>query len=226
MIFKQICSKILRPKGKENFLLSIDFETPKILDVGCGNNSPYKVKSLLPKAYYVGIDILEYKKNYSTMADQFLAVTPDGFTDEISKFTNEFDVVISSHNLEHCNDRWGTLKSMLSSLKVGGSIYISFPCQETQYFPSRAGTLNYFDDPTHQLTPPDFNEIKTVLASYGFFIEYENKHYRPFILYCIGFLLEPISAFFKRKLYGTWEFYGFESVIWARKVGNEKSSIS
>ena len=226
MLFKQICLIIMRPKGKEKFLLSIDVETPKILDVGCGNNSPYKIKSLLPKAYYVGIDICEHKKDFSSIADQYLAVTPDGFTDEISKFTNEFDVVISSHNLEHCNDRWGTLKSMSSSLKVGGSIFISFPCQETQYFPSRAGTLNYFDDPTHKLTPPDFNEIKILLASYGFLIEFEKKQYRPFMLRCIGFLLEPMSAFFKRKFYGTWEFYGFESVIWARKVGDGRSSIS
>lgn len=220
MLFKQFLSSILRPNGKINFLLSIIHLSPKILDVGCGNNSPYKVKQILPNAFYVGIDICEIDDLGSNSSYNYILASPDDFSGSISKIEHKFDAVISSHNLEHCNDLWGTLNSMIDSLNDGGLIYISFPCSESQFFPARIGTLNYFDDETHQLTPPDFLKIISKLESSNFIIEYSNRRYRPIFLFFIGLILEPISALFRRKLYGTWELYGFESIIWARKVGD------
>ena len=38
---------------------------------------------------------------------------------------------------------------MCISLKKGGILYMAFPCEESITFPSREGTLNFYDDPTH-----------------------------------------------------------------------------
>ena len=55
------------------------------------------------------------------------------------------------------------LLAMLQSLKDGGQIFISFPSERSITFPSRAGTLNYYDDLTHKEFPPDFDGIIDLL---------------------------------------------------------------
>jgi len=44
------------------------------------------------------------------------------------------------------------------------------------------------------------------------------KKYQPIGLYFIGFLVEPFSKLFNKVLIGTWEYYGFETIIIARKI--------
>ena len=53
---------ILKPNGKINFLKKMN-QTSTILDVGCGNNSPLITKTILPKSFYVGIDIENHNQN-------------------------------------------------------------------------------------------------------------------------------------------------------------------
>ena len=69
------------------------------------------------------------------------------FVESILSISIKFDAVISSHNLEHCNDRYGALNAILDKLKDGGKIYLSFPSGKTINFPKRDGCLNYYDDP-------------------------------------------------------------------------------
>ena len=208
--------KILRSKSKVSFLTSLDSEC-LILDVGCGNNSPFLVKSILPNAHYTGIDIGDYNQQKPNLADEYIVTSPEGFVSSILSLPKNFDVVISSHNLEHCDDRLGTLSAMLSILKPGGRIYLSFPSEETLTFPSRAGTLNYADDKTHQGQPPNFDDTLNLMKSKSFSIEFCARNYRPLGLRILGLLLEPLSRFNGRLYLGTWEYYGFESIIWARK---------
>ena len=44
------------------------------------------------------------------------------------------------------------------------------------------------------------------------------KSYKPFLLWFIGGLLEPISKITKRVGSETWAFYGFEAIIIAEKI--------
>ena len=76
-----------------------------ILDVGCGNNSPFHTKTVLPNCNYYGIDICDHNQTKPLLADLYIITTPDNFSFEISKYSNHFDAVISNHNLEHCDDR-------------------------------------------------------------------------------------------------------------------------
>ena len=57
---------------------------------------------------------------------------------------------------------------MLDSLKIGGLIYLSFPCEKSVNFPKREGTLNYFDDKTHQGMPPKFQALTDELKNNNF----------------------------------------------------------
>jgi SAM-dependent methyltransferase len=217
MNVKYFIEKKLRPNARVDFLSKLSLSS-FILDVGCGNNSSFRTKNILPCCNYTGIDIGDHNQSKPMMADKYIITAPEDFHIEISKFSNQFDAVISSHNLEHCNDREKTLDAMLNSLKINGKIYISFPCEESIDFPSRKGTLNYRDDPTHKFNPPCFLDILSQIEAHGFKIEYAIKKYSPKILYCIGLLLEPFSIFSNKLMKGTWELYGFESIVIARKI--------
>lgn len=217
MLIKQYLDVFLRQNGRASFLTRLPANAC-ILDVGCGNSSPYKTKQILPKCIYYGIDVGDYNQIKPNLADQYIVTIGEKFTSEIAKFTHKFDAVISCHNLEHCDDRTGTLLAMLQSLKVNGQIFLSFPFEKSIFFPRRSGTLNYYDDPTHKGLPPDFDVVAGLLRDNNFEIIYFSKSYRPRILAALGFLLEPLSSLFRKKLVGTWEFWGFESIIRARKL--------
>jgi SAM-dependent methyltransferase len=217
---KDIVAVILKPRGKGVFLKTIT-RNGKILDVGCGNNSPRYTKQKRPDVYYVGLDIGEYNQSYGyeNYADQLIITTPDNFHSEIEKFTNEFDAVISAHNLEHCNDPNKVLLAMIKSLKKNGKIYLAFPSEKSKYFPKRKGTLNYYDDPTHR-DIINYNNTIAVLTENDIIIDFAARQYKPFILAFIGFLFEPVSRLRNKILpHGaTWAYYGFETVI----IGHKK----
>lgn len=217
MNFKEATKKFLRKNGKTDFLSRLSCNA-MILDVGCGNDSPFRTKGIIPNCDYTGIDIGDYNHTKPMVADKYIVTTPQSFSNEINKLPPYFDAVISSHNLEHCDDRKATLEAMLSVLKIGGRLFLSFPCEESINFPKREGTLNYFDDSTHKLSPPNFMETLTLIKDKGFEIEYANKNYSPFVLRLIGLLCEPLSKFKNRNMIGTWEYYGFESIIIAKRL--------
>lgn len=207
----------LRPKGKFSFL-SLLPKNPTILDVGCGNSSPYKIKNFLKNCTYFGVDIQDYNQVKPIIADTYIIVNPIDFANKLYELPVIFDAVISSHNIEHCNNPSSTLLAMMHVLKFGGLIYISFPSAKSIAFPSRSGTLNYFDDGTHKSNPPDFDSIIKTLQNNGFEIMFSARNYQPLFLYILGFLLEPLSHFRGKIMRGTWEYYGFESIIWAKKI--------
>ena len=215
---KALITKWLRPRGKASFLFQLNHDA-SILDVGCGNNSPFYIKSVLPHSRYTGLDIGDYNQTLPNVADRYIVTTPERFATEIAQFPNSFDAVICAHNLEHCDDREQTLIAMLESLKPDGKIYLAFPCQKSVGFPKRRGSLNYYDDASHQAQPPDYEKLLEELKARGFSIVFATPHYQPLLLWCWGLLVEPCSAFRKQAFIGTWELYGFESVIWAQKTG-------
>lgn len=192
-----------------------------ILDVGCGNNSPFKFKSVRPDCYYVGIDVGVYNQtaDYQTYADELILTQPDRFAAEIEGLGARFDAIFCVHNLEHCDDYLAVAKAMSAAVKPGGFIYMAFPCEASVHFPRRKGTLNFYDDPTHQTVIP-FDTLLKYLADQGLAISYAAKRYRPIIPFLIGLITEPICYLFNIRSIGggTWALYGFESVILASKT--------
>ena len=215
---KFIISKLLKPKGKWGFL-STFYENPKILDVGCGCASVIGTKNLCPNSTYYGIDIGDYgQTEYSkSLIDKYIISSPDNFHKAILDINQEFDVVISSHNLEHCNYRELVLEAMMNKVKKGGKIFLSFPTEKSINFPKRPA-LNYYTDKTHKSTPPKSKYVINELKKNNFEILFFKKRYRPIIFFLIGLILEPISIITKRCLKGTWELYGMETIIHAKKL--------
>lgn len=216
-IYLRILLYLLRKNGKISFIKALN-KNAVLLDVGCGNNSPIISKMLRSDIHYVGIDIGDYNqnKNPNDIADEYILTTPELFSNTIANLQNRFDAVISSHNLEHCNAPNSVLHAMFMALKPGGRIYLSFPSEASVSFPKKRG-LNYFDDSTHKEVP-QLNNVLELIKSNGFQIDFIAVRYRPRLLAFIGLVLEPLSIVCGKLMIGTWELYGFESIIWATKM--------
>jgi SAM-dependent methyltransferase len=187
-----------------------------VIDIGCGNNSPAQTKALI-NCHYIGIDVGDYHQSSAHLADEYVICTPETFNDTLGRYESRADIVISSHNLEHCVDPDRTLDLMCRMLKPGGRMFLAFPCEESVNFPRRRGTLNFYDDASHR-TVPSFAETQRKVQAL-MLTPYACRRYQPAIPYWIGFALEPLSALLKRvmPLRSTWAYYGFESIIWAYK---------
>jgi len=210
---------IVNPRGRNRFLSQLP-EQPCVLDVGCGNDSPRVFKALRPDMHYVGLDVGDCRQPVDprSYADEYVIVDPVDFRDAIVRLGRRFDGIVSSHNLEHCDDPYGVVCAMAGALKPGGQLYLAFPCAASKGFPSRDGCLNFFDDPTHK-DVPDFGKVCDLLGELGLRIDFSRERYRPPVKFALGAGIEPISALRGRVMVGTWALYGFEAVIWARLPG-------
>ncbi len=123
-----------------------------LLDVGCGSHSATLTKSWFPHSNYFGID---RTRNYQNDESDFQLMS--GFFElDLTKLEfniipdAQFDVIIMSHVIEHLHNGDEVLTHLLPKLKLGGGyIYIEFPSRRSTKFPSKRGTLNFYDDETH-----------------------------------------------------------------------------
>ncbi|MDR2601490.1 MAG: hypothetical protein LBC53_03435 [Spirochaetaceae bacterium] len=75
---------ILSPlRSKRRFLMTIN-KNGSLVDVGCGNNSSYYIKTHCPDIYYIGIDVGNYNQTKPNLADEYIITTPDKFVDVIA----------------------------------------------------------------------------------------------------------------------------------------------
>ena len=122
-----------------------------MLDVGVGNHSPSQFKKYFPSSVYHGIDIdVNYNNTPDDVSkvDQFfkLDLTKLNF-DEIPN--NYYDGIIMAHIIEHLENGDQVISLLSTKLKSGGYIYIEYPSAKSIKFPTKQGTLNFYDDSTH-----------------------------------------------------------------------------
>lgn len=212
---------LVKPYGKPAFVQCMISRNGKILDVGCGNSSPKKIKTLRTDLYYVGLDVGLYNQSTDVekWADKLIITTPEEFHLSIGDYQNSFDSIVCAHNLEHCNYPMKVLDAMSNALKTEGLLYLSFPSEDSVNFPSRKGCLNFYDDLTHK-NVLSYADIIKALRENGMTILIAKRRYRPLLLFLIGLFFEPIAQLTKRisPFGGTWALYGFETVIIAKKA--------
>ena len=215
---ERVKSHIRTKWGEKSFCHELKGKRARILDVGCGNGSPQRVKIVAPDCYYVGVDVADYNNTGITLAfaDEYMLFNPEHFAEGIAGLSEKFDAVLSSHNIEHCNHPIETLNAMCGRLKKGGRLYLAFPSEASATFPSRKGTLNFYDDPTHRWLP-EFDDMIQRLQANGMEIVFASKQYKPPIFRILGGVMEPFSRRKKQVLKGTWAYWGFETIIWAKK---------
>lgn len=211
--------RLLRTRGKDAFVASLA-QGARVFDIGCGNRSPERVKALRADLFYVGLDVQDYEQSHRSLglADEYRITSPAGFLASIGAEQGTMDAVISSHNLEHCDSPMEVIERMTGALKRGGRLYLSFPCEASVDFPSRAGSLRFTDDPTHR-KPLGWDGVVARLQEGGMRVDYAAGRYRPFAPALMGAALEPLSALCRRVMpFGsTWALWGFESVVWATR---------
>lgn len=209
--------QLMRLRNRTQFLTELP-HSATVFDVGCGNDSPYLFKSIRPDVRYVGLDVGDYNQEHAPhdYADEYVVISPEAFVDAIERRHGQFDAVVSSHNLEHCSKQDEVVIAMARSLKPGGRIFLAFPAAATVKFPSRAGTLNFYDDATH-VRPPNYHRVLDLLKSEAIDIDFASERRRSPIMVAIGLVNESRSRRRRKVMLGTWALFGFETVIWGTK---------
>jgi SAM-dependent methyltransferase len=122
-----------------------------LLDIGAGNHSASKTKSIFPGCAYHGLDL---DKNYNNDAADFAAMAAF-YELDLTKLDysavqdNHFDYIRMCHVIEHLHNGNEVLCGLLPKLKKGGYFYIEYPGEKSTRLPSMYGSLNFKDDPTH-----------------------------------------------------------------------------
>ncbi len=196
-------------------------KAPRILDIGCGNNSPSTTKRWFPGCYYAGADIAQYNNTEGDLEamDVFYPLGVDGSGyDEMPD--RSFDFIILHHVVEHMPDPAPILQKLCSKLKAGGVMWIAFPSVRSLSLPSAEGTLQFCDDPTHVYLP-DKREIANILMASGIRVIHAGRSKDP-ARWVIGFFVLPF-AFLRRALTGRlaskglWYILGFEDHVLGRR---------
>ena len=208
----------LRPRGLRSFLTVSKSKKLKLLDVGCGNKSSIFIKKVNPQIDVFGIDIGDYNQSDESkkLYTEYVLTEPELFDKAIKDMNVNFDMIISNHNIEHCNDPVKTFNAMVERLVPGGSIFIATPSMKSINFPKRSGTLNFFDDNTHN-KPVDAKKLISAMSNKIECVFY-SESYRPLFWRIIGFINEFSSKKKKKVLLGTWDYYGFEQILWFKKI--------
>jgi len=123
-----------------------------MLDVGCGNESPYYFKKYYPEIIYDGID-KELSYNISNksikLINEFYPLNLEKNDLNVIKNDN-YEFIILSHIIEHLDNGYELIEELSKKVKKNGYIYIEYPSERSKNFPSMKGTLNFYDDPTHK----------------------------------------------------------------------------
>jgi SAM-dependent methyltransferase len=197
----------------------------RILDIGCGNNSPSTTKRWFPGCLYSGADIAQYNNNNDDIAaiDSFYPLGIDG-SGYSAIPDSSYDFVILHHVVEHMTEPAPILASICSKLKPGGYIWIAFPSLRSLSLPSAEGTLQFCDDATHVYVP-DIREVSNILLSNGVKILHAGRS-RDFIRMLIGAVILP-WVMLKRLVTGRlsskglWYVLGFEDHVFGQRRSSE-----
>lgn len=159
---------ILLPTRFRLFYKKFRSRSFNLLDIGAGSHSASLAKQWFPLSSYYGVD---RTREYDNDENDFNAMTKFYEMDLTRlKFDdipdNYFDVLMMAHVIEHLTNGDEVIERLLSKLNTGGVIYIEFPAARSTKFPSKKGTLNFYDDPTH-CRIYSMTEVAGILATNG-----------------------------------------------------------
>ena len=187
-----------------------------LLDIGAGNHSASKIKSVFPFCVYHGVDL---ERDYNNDAGDFAKM--DAFYEmDLTQLRmevipdNYFDGIWMVHVIEHLYNGDEVILKLLPKLKSGGFLYIEYPGAKSKKLPSMHGSLNFHDDPTH-VRVYSVSELKQLLEANGC------KVLRGGTRRNIWFLLAMPFRIFQhwvsgKKLQGNifWDLLGFAEYVW------------
>jgi SAM-dependent methyltransferase len=194
----------------------------RILDIGCGNNSPTLTKKWFPGCHYAGADIKPYDNDADLAAmDEFFPLGADGTGyDAIPEAS--YDLVILNHVIEHMVDSEPIVAKLCHKLRPGGYMWIAFPSKRSLTLPHSVDeTLNFYDDPTH-VQVPDPDAIAKTLEANGVEVIHSGRSREGFLTsiadvfkLCKRLLVKAATGRFSGR--GMWYILGFEDHVFGRR---------
>lgn len=218
MDFIRSCNRIINFKFK--YIQKSFGDKPfKLLDVGAGNHSASRIKSMFPECEYYGLDL---HRDYNNSEQDFKLMK--GFFEldltllDFGSIPDEyFDGIWMAHVIEHLHNGTDVLPGLLKKLKPGGYFYIEYPGEKSLRLPSMPGSLNFKDDPTH-VRVYSVPELRQVFESHN--CEVLKGGTRRNIWYILAMPVRAtISLLQKGYIQGNvfWDLLGFAEFLWVRK---------
>jgi len=191
----------------------------RLLDIGAGNHSATKAKTVFPHCEYHGVDMERAYNNSESdfkLMDAFyemdltrldFSVIPDDY----------FDAIQIAHVIEHLYNGDEVIKGLLPKLKSGGYIYLEYPGEKSTRLPSMHGTLNFKDDPTH-VRIYSVKELTALLTANGCTVLKAGIRRNGWFMLAMPFRMIK-AGLTGKKMHGNifWDLLGFAEFVWARK---------
>jgi len=191
----------------------------RLLDVGAGHHSALAAKRWFPNCHYAGIDRDRHyhndERDFAAM-DQFFEL--DLTRLEFAGIPDaSYDVLLFAHVIEHLTNGDEVLRALVPKLRPGGFVYVEFPGPQSLHFPSKRGTLNFYDDDTH-VRVFDAKEVAGILRGCGLRIVRAGTRRDP-----LGILMLPVHAWRVKRQHGYvpggvfWDLFGFADQVLAER---------
>jgi hypothetical protein len=120
-----------------------------------------------------------------------------------------------THVLEHLEKGVKLVEDAARKLRKGGIMYVAYPSPRSVTFPSRRGTLNFYDDPTH-ITIIRKDELLEVFRRSGMEVVFAgmSRSIRGLLLMLARILMSPALGGVTGPV--LWDLYGFEEIAVGR----------
>lgn len=182
----------------------------RVVDAGGGPMDARKAKRLFSDCWYEGINIapLPAPGLDSHGYDRYHLVDLDA-TDLSFLPDRSYDLVVSSHTIEHLKDGLTVVERLCAKVKPGGRLYLEWPSVESTAFPIRGLGLRFDDDPTHRQTYA-LEDVRRLVERHGLRVERAGIR-RQWLRLLLAPFLVPYHSIRVRRLvlYDLWDATGF-----------------
>lgn len=191
----------------------------RLLDIGAGNHSATKTKTVFPLCEYHGVDLARDYNNTDADFELMKAFYEMDLTKlDFSAIPDDyFDAINMVHVIEHLYNGDEVIKGLLPKLRQGGYLYLEYPGEKSTRLPSMHGTLNFKDDPTH-VRVYAVKELSGLLTAAGCEVAESGLRRNPWFIMAMPFRI--LASWLRgKKLQGNifWDLLGFAEFVWARK---------
>lgn len=191
----------------------------RLLDIGAGNHSATKAKSVFPGCEYHGVDM---EREYNN-SDEDFKLMKAFYEMDLTKLNfssipdDYFDAILMAHVIEHLHNGDEVIKGLLPKLKSGGFLYLEYPGEKSTRLPSMPGSLNFKDDPTH-VRVYSVKELSKLVESCGCSVLKSGIRRNGWFILAMPFKI-IITWLSGKKLQGNifWDLLGFAEFVWAQK---------
>jgi SAM-dependent methyltransferase len=201
---------------------SVFSSSVRIVDAGGGPMDARKAKRLFAQCWYEGINIAELPPPGSEAHgyDRYHLLDLDA-TDLAFLPDRSYDLVVSSHTIEHLKDGLAVVERLCRKVKPGGRLYLEWPSVQSTTFPVRGLGLRFDDDPTHRKAYA-LDDVRRLVEREGLRIERAGVR-RQWLRILLAPILVPYHSVRVRRpvLYDLWDITGFANSLRAVRPADD-----